>query len=679
MRHVFFRPLALALTLLATVPAIEALACGGCFSPPTPTIDQTVRQDAERVLFVRDPVTKVSTVWVEVRYTGLAKDFGWVLPVPKLPKVGVGSVTVFDALDQSMQARVFRTVIGAENCRDPALGCDHFDYPPYDALSDASMGADSAGGGGPNVEILASGQTGPYNYQVVKGSDSAVLYKWLVDNGYEMPASAKPILQTHVDKGDLFVVVKLQNGKGIEAIRPITLEMDDAEPCVPLRLTSIAAVDDMSVIVTVAGPGRAIVKNHLDVTIDPLLLAIPFGYGAVVPTNYQQVVAAAIDEASGHAFVTEYAQAGKATLLDSPYKNFSYAPMATAKTLLDLAMLLAGGLLPVTAEVAEAFEPMLHLTEAFPGVAPLQTLANLRACGQYWQGPGGFYNPTCFLPTGPLTKAQLSAVAIDGVALADEVTATFTVPLAEMAQKLAASQTVPRLDMRISPAEMDRDPVFAYNPALPDVEPLIPVTLNQVCPTGWVGDVPEVRLSVEGLGSWVHLANPPVDGRFLSLPAAWHMQVLDETGQATEIDPKQAPIVAAAILGAKPGKPSLAADLVLTTPAPWLPPESDPLVTTLGPWHKPLYCVAKAYWVDGQLPPTGQGQPDATSGDTLPGVDAIGGWKDVGELTDVAATSDAVPVKNGCTAGRAAFPGWLALVLAVGAVLRRRVVSRREN
>ena len=62
MRHVFFRPLALALTVLATVPAVEALACGGCFSPPTPTIDQTVRQDAERVLFVRDPVTKVSTV-----------------------------------------------------------------------------------------------------------------------------------------------------------------------------------------------------------------------------------------------------------------------------------------------------------------------------------------------------------------------------------------------------------------------------------------------------------------------------------------------------------------------------------------------------------------------------------------------------------------------------------------
>ena len=682
MRH--FPSILVLLTLLASV---DALACGGCFSPPTPTIDQTVRQDAERVLFLRDPVTKLSTVWVEVRYTGLAKDFGWVLPVPKLPKVGVGSLAVLDALDQAMQARVVRTAENAENCRNPAEGCDHYDYPPAAQDAFASADAASPGGGGPHsVEVVASGQTGPYDYQVVKGTDADALYKWLTDNGYAMPATAQPILESHVKKGDLFVAVKLQNGQGIEAIKPITLEMDDAEPCVPLRLTSIAAVDEMSVIVTLAGPGRAVVKNHLDVTLNPLRMAIPFGYGAVVPTNYGQLVAAAIDEASGHAFVTEYAKPGKATALTSPFQAFNYKYFAAMTSLYDLAMQLAGGTIPVTQEVADAFEPLLHLADQFPTTSPVQMLANLRACGQAWQSPmgGPFGGQPCYLTNGTmLDKSALQATPIDGVALADEVTSTFLAPIAAMLQQLQSAQTVTRLDMRISPAEMDRDPVFAWNPDLPDVSPEMAVSMNVVCAQGWSDNAAtSTRLTVAALGTWVRPPEQLVDERLQSLPAAWHMQVLEESGPQVEIDPTQATLVAAAIAGAKPGTPSLAKDLVLKTPAPWTPPESDPLVTKLGPWTKPAYCVPKAGWVDGQLPPSGPVvQTDATSGDagggTIPGVDALGGWKDVpNETTAPASTGSS---SSGCQTGRAMTPGWLAMLLAVVVIgLRRQRVSAQR-
>ena len=51
-----------------------------------------------------------------------------------------------------------------------------------------------------------------------------MLYTWLNDNGYATPAKAKPLLQSHIDKGDVFVAVKLQNGQGVQAIRPTTLE-----------------------------------------------------------------------------------------------------------------------------------------------------------------------------------------------------------------------------------------------------------------------------------------------------------------------------------------------------------------------------------------------------------------------------------------------------------------------
>ncbi len=686
MRHFLFAILCMGALQL---PSLDAHACGGCFSPPSPQVDQTVRQDAERVLFVRDPVTKQSTVWVEVRYTGLAKDFGWVLPVPKLPKVGVGSVTVFDAFDQTMQARIAVSYGATENCRNESIGCASFDYPDYgqwgyadaSAAYDATSDSDSDGGNA-HVEILSSGQTGPYNYVVVKGSDATVLFKWLNDNGYAMPDKAKPILQTHVDKGDLFVAVKLQNGQGVQAIRPIALTMDDAEPCVPLRLTSIAAVDDMSVIVTVAGPGRAIVKNHLDVTVNPLRLALAnsYSYGSYgVPSNYQQVVAAAIDEASGHAFVTEYAQPGASAVLQSPYQYFTWQALAEAKTLYALAQLLAQGVLPVNVEVADALEPKLQLAAQFPGVTPLQSLANLRACAQFWGGGMGGFG-SCNLQNLSWTQDQLQAIAIDGVALADDVTSTLVAPIADVQKQLTASTTVTRLVMRVSPTEMDRDPVFAFNASLPNVDPQFQVTLNDVCVDGWYSGTRGERLTIASLGSWVIDPNQGVDPRFKTLPAAWKVQVLDETGGAKDIDPPQAPVVAAAILGAKPGTPSLPADLVLNAPKPWTVPASDPTVTKVGVWHKPQYCIPKAGWKDGELPgpdvePADAGVTDSNG--TIPGVDAAGGWNDAGPLQDTAgAPTDTSSTKSGCTAGHAANSAWLALAFAVGFILRRRVNPR---
>ncbi|MBI5609890.1 MAG: DUF2330 domain-containing protein, partial [Deltaproteobacteria bacterium] len=131
--HHFFQRATASAAVLSTYLALfspDAWACGACFGPPAPpvpgdpTFKPTVVQDAERVLFVRDEATKTSHVWVEVRYTGDAKDFGWVLPVPKLPKISVGTVLLFDRLDAEMHARYFLLDKGNENCSNPSIGCE---------------------------------------------------------------------------------------------------------------------------------------------------------------------------------------------------------------------------------------------------------------------------------------------------------------------------------------------------------------------------------------------------------------------------------------------------------------------------------------------------------------------------------------------------------------------------
>ena len=720
-----FRLLALSGLLVAPLLAAPAYACGGCFSPPTPEVTQTVVQNAERVLFLHDPATQISNVWVEVRYSGQAKDFGWVLPVPKLPKVSVGSVAVFDALDQAMAMRYDVQQQPAENCRSAFDGCVEpyygYQYGPGAedaAASDASADGASNGGGGPKVQILSQGSTGPYDYVVVQSTDAKALYDWLTGHGYALPDKAKPIIQSHIDQGNVFVAVHLQNGQGVEAIRPIALQMLDSDPCVPLRLTSIAAADELSVVVTIAGAGRAVPKNHLAVEPNPLRMTLgqmTSGAGSVPrPINFDQVVAGAIDEAGGRAFVTESAMDGATVsqfLSNNPFKGLESA-FAAVTNLDDFAQILAN--LPLNAELADTLGPLLKFDAVLPGVPTLQALADLKSCALYWYMPA---SPACALPgvVTPLTHEALAAIAVDGAALAKAVDDDLVKPIGDVMVQLAASQTITRLAMRSSPNEMDRDPIFAFNPDLPGVSPSRPVQTHAVCSTGWWDDSPggyyygagnadSVRYTIDGLGSWVFPAGtqPPQDARFKSAPLALTVQVLEESGKPIDIAATDVPVVSAAIAGAKPGKSSLPADLVLQKGKSWLPPPSDVLVEKVTPWTKPTpqnyynnyTCTPKACWVDGQLPPDVSGQacsadadasdggglsdagPDVKTG-PVPGVDSANGWvePDAGN-GGVAGADGSGSAKSGCAAtqhGSASLASALLTLLACLAVRRRRV------
>ncbi len=710
------RWLLFSVAVIGMAAAVPAWACGGCVSPVSATVQQTVVQDAERVVFVRDEATGTSHVWVEVRYSGLAKDFGWVLPLPKVPKVGVGSRMLFDQLDQAMRPSFNAQYKYNENCRNPFEGCDPVEYGPDSAadtsagFQDSSSWADSTGGPNqPGVEILAQGSTGPYDYSVIQGSDSAALYAWLTTRGYALPEKAKPILQSHIAKGDVFVAVKLSNGQGVQDIRPIALEMQDAEPCVPLRLTSIAAKEDLSVVVTVAGKGRAIVKNHLDIVPNPFRMTLmSFGCSSSagdcsVPGNYQQVVSAAIDSVGGHAFVTESSLAGagalpKATLLES-----AASQLIQVSDMAQLATMLSFSGLPLNEEVAEAVALPLALTATFPGVSPLQTLANLKACGLFWQMGSDL---PCQLLGAKANFQQLKQVGVDGKGAKAALDTALLQPLAKITALITGTARVTRLVMRISPEEMDRDPVFAFHPTLPVVPRERYFQRNEVCLNGWSNGAKATRLGWDGLGSWLFTGLNTLDPRFVNAPLVLQATLQDEQGEPVILDPSQYELVDTAIMGAIPGKPSLPKDLVLKAGAKWLPPPSDPLVTALGPWKMPAYgCVAKPGWVDGKMAPKpgqvidagiditadasdGQGQDggaladsqDATDGSpgAVPGIDAAGGWV---ETTGDAGLQDAAPAASppaaatssgGCQAGPQGPAGPWALLLLAGAVLRRR-------
>ena len=575
--------LALTAATLFILPA-EANACGGCFSPPPPPgrqNTQLILQDAERLFFNHDEKTGRTLVWVEVKYSGLAENFGWVLPLPAIPKVGVGSSWIFDQLDQRHATR-FTTKVDPkdENCRD----WDEYCRGPLvnkgsSQSADAGANAPSAGFGDGaeakdedgEVKVLAQDKAGPYDYVVIGGTDPQKLLDWLNDKGFETPAAALPVIKAHVEKGDVFVGFKLQNNAGVKEIRPVVLEMENAEPCVPLRLTAVAASDNMSVVATLSGKGRAVPKNHMHVKVNPM--KVNWFDGA---SNYAQVLAEAIDEAAGRAFVTEYAADAKDTVLLSDNNRMDAKPFETVTNSMELGKAIVSSKLLLNDDAANTIERVTGLAKA-AGQAPLQFYSQLRSCGYY---RGTNRNSYCFK-----RNRDNGTVPVDGPAVAKALDKDFIGPIHALVDAVGNSKKLTRLVMRISPEEMDRDPMFAFNAELPDVENKLEATFTKVCSRGWY-PYDMTRLTVPGFGSWVidgklpgdsgKVGNNAIDERFIGSPFAHKIQVLDEQGQAKDVHDSQIDLVDGIIAGSEMGMPTVPKKFVMKEGEPrWKVPEDD--------------------------------------------------------------------------------------------------------
>jgi hypothetical protein len=83
-----------AMLLLSPAMSHRARAFGGLWSSQSASI----KQSSERVIFVDNPDSTITAI-VEIKYTGPAAKFAWVIPVRGTPSVGFSSSTVFDRLD----------------------------------------------------------------------------------------------------------------------------------------------------------------------------------------------------------------------------------------------------------------------------------------------------------------------------------------------------------------------------------------------------------------------------------------------------------------------------------------------------------------------------------------------------------------------------------------------------
>jgi MYXO-CTERM domain-containing protein len=402
-----------------------------------------VDQTGENVLFVIDGPTVEAHIQIQYDPRTNAENFAWVIPVSAIPELSIGSDPLFQALLAGSVPSYGLTTTSA--CQgDP--GGDGGGFPPGGFIS-----APDGGGANFEPEVVLHEVIGALEVTVLSGGSATELVAWLDDNGYQQDPKALPILEEYVQNGWMFAAVKLAHQSGFDQIHPLVLRYTGVEACVPLKLTRIAAQDDMAVRTFFLGDDRVAPTNYDHVLVNPLKLD-----WLNQADNYTEVITLAVDEAgaNGKAWVTEYA--GPSNVLSSVY--------------------------------SDAWDPSVFLTIDPTEVMDQLTAWDLGLCGTDFTGGCTFPHPLMpalvreFLPVpdGVDEAAfyeclscyadQIDMTAWDGDAFAAAFAARIVDPAFHADELLTTWPYLTRMFTTISPNEMTVDPIFHVHPDLPEVD-----------------------------------------------------------------------------------------------------------------------------------------------------------------------------------------------------------------
>ena len=515
-----------ALVSLVRIP--DARACG-CFTPPDPSVP--IVQAGERIAFKRSE-GKV-TAHIQIQYSGPAEEFGWLLPLPSVPTLQVGTDELFAQLIAQTQPRYALVAEYNGDC--------WFDPNNQDSAAGGDDGGGDAGGDGggePGSPVVFREDVGPYDAVVLDASSKEAMLTWLDENGFFVPAGTDEAVEPYIREGAYFLALKLLKGQDAGDIQPVVVDYDSEYAMIPIVLTGVAADPNMPVMVWVLGESRAIPRNYFHTEInDAEIDWLNFG------SNYIDVITRAVDEAERHqSFVTEYA--GTSSIMDGllnyperfgdlPELRSINDPIEYVEYVLNRGY---DSFLPSTGRVLGG--PLLSaLQEQLP--VPAGLLAELNQQGQ---GPAAYYfDMRNWLDYDRKQRPELYEgldLEFDPIDLTALLNERVVQPTLAADALFRDNSYMTRLFTTMSPNEMTRDPVFSFKSDLPDVSNVHQGTLTYYCgrinedsPT----DTPAVITTENG---WELVlpdgpgANPWTNQQW---PKSQFIQVVREEGEADSV------------------------------------------------------------------------------------------------------------------------------------------------
>lgn len=496
--------------LLTTSPA---RACGGFFCSAT----NPVNQAAERIIFAKNNDATVTAV-IEIQYQGPSTNFSWLLPISSVPmgdQIAVASNVAFQRLQQATNPQYNLTVRVEGTCdsRPPTRGGGLTAAGgPSINLGDS---ADDGSNGGVTVE--ASGIVGSFEWTVISldpkltsPADAAV--KWLGDNGYDVPSGAPGLLGPYLEDGLYLLALRLKKGADVGSIRPIVLTYDADKPMIPIKLTAVAANDDMGVLAWLLGDTRAVPQNYNSLELNEARINW-FSASA----NYNQVVTQAADDAGGQGFVTE--QAGPTSSLANAVWS------STDET--EWERLQANAEADVSL-YSRALNSFMQFDGFWDVVAEHVALPEGVTIEQLKQCPYCMQN----LPTDSEFLSALETNVIQPVKLVQDL--------------IEAHPQITRLYTTMSAAEMTVDPLFTFNPDLGAVDNIHTAERVVECSAGYYPEEAPWRIELPhgGVirGTPTDVGNWPTS--FASQPANRLITRQGESGAGKVLEDNSAEITA---------------------------------------------------------------------------------------------------------------------------------------
>ncbi|MDF3071037.1 MAG: hypothetical protein K0R38_6638 [Polyangiaceae bacterium] len=493
--------LAGSLVLGSSLVVSSASACGGFFCSQS----QGVNQAAERIVFANNGDGTVTAV-IEIQYQGPSDQFSWLLPISSVPmgdQIGVASGLSFQRLQQatnpqySLQTRV-------EGQCDTNIGLS-----PGSGGTASSAGGGSAAGGDSaegGVTVEASGVVGSFEWAVISldesleaPADAAV--QWLNENEYDVPPGAPGLLGPYLADGMYLLALRLVKGADAGSIRPIVLTYEATKPMIPIKLTAVAANEDMGVLTWVLGASQAVPVNYNALELNEARINW-FSPNA----GYNDVVIAAANEAGGQGFVTEYAQASQslAGVTWSTFEQEDWEGFKAAAGRVSAQDLVLNAMFRYSQW--DGFWDVVRKHVKLPATV---TLEDVQEC------------PDCYVDEYVVEPSFMVALEAD------------VIEPAQVVQKLLDAQAhVTRLYSTLSAAEMTVDPLFSFNPSLPSVSNLHVAQRIIECAPGyyqqeapWRIELPQggvVRGGPQDVGQW--------PASFDALPANRRILRQGETG-----------------------------------------------------------------------------------------------------------------------------------------------------
>lgn len=494
----------------------EAAACGGTFcdnpgpmQPPMP-VDQT----GENVVFVmKDGQVEAH---IQIQYSGDPDRFAWLIPVPVAPEFEVGSQQLFvNLLNASVPTFSLTT-------RFDGCGGGGFSSTSSGAGCGMSASDDSASGGGTDVgfedtdvdsEVVSRREkVGVFDVSVLEGASPDDVATWLADNGYLNDDQAPPILQDYAERDYVFVAVRLRSGAGVSEIHPLVIRYPGDEPCVPLKLTAIAASEDMDVRAFFLGERRVVPTNFKHVEFNQLQLDwLNFG------SNYKTVVSRAVDSpvANGRAFITEYAGPSSVVdssgIVDSRWDSLAFEALTPTQAMQELAK---QGLFSCSAGQCTSLHPLVEpLLAHYLPIPPGITRDDFYGCVECFSDSFDAWDPAAF--AGDLDERVIA-------------------PARHAVNVLIDSTFLTRLYTRISPVEMTEDPMFVER----DDYTVVTNNLNAVTRTLCSADVALYTPQ----GQEVHLGQSLQTPFFAGMPFASRVVEYGDDGSETVLVDNRASI-----------------------------------------------------------------------------------------------------------------------------------------